>query len=111
MNIKYNHSSSSNDTPSFRDMLITIREEAVKQQLAVYVKNLNRLEIQKAYWGLDVPTHLSNEIQYTREQIHRLIRELRRQEGILAALEALPQSEPIDRASDSLDSGHGLYAT
>ena len=89
-------SSSESATPSFRDMLITIREEAVKQQLAIYLKNLNRLEIQKAYYGLDVPTHLSNEIEYTREQIHRLIRELRRQEGILAALETLPQNQPIE---------------
>jgi hypothetical protein len=92
MNIEYHRSWSMNDTPSFHDMLIK-REETVKQQLAIYIENLNCLEIRKAQYGLDVPTHLSNEIEYTRKQIHRLIRELQCKEDILSELEALSQDE------------------
>jgi diadenosine tetraphosphatase ApaH/serine/threonine PP2A family protein phosphatase len=96
MDTTYDRSPSEDATPSFRDMLITMREEAVKQQLAIYMKNLNRLELQKAQYGLNVPTPLSNEIEHTREQIYHLTRELRRQGGILPELEALPQGESID---------------
>jgi hypothetical protein len=89
MDSTYHRSSSENATPSFRDMLIIAREEAVKQQLAVYVKNLNHL-LQKAMCGaLNIPTNLLNEIEETREQIYHLTRELKRQEGILPQLEAL----------------------
>jgi len=76
--------------------MIAIREEAVKQQIAVYVKNLNHLELQAAQHGLSVPTHLLNEIEHTREQIYYLARELRRQEGILPVLEAISHSESIN---------------
>ena len=106
MNSTHRRSSSENATPSFRDMLIE-REEAVKQQLAICLKNLNRLEIQKAQYSLSVPTPLSNEIEHTREQIYHLMRELQRKEGILPALEALSQSESIEwRASDPVRSVH-----
>lgn len=81
---------------TFRDMLIE-REKVVKQQLAIYMKNLNRLQIQKAQYGLDFPTHLANEIEYTHEQIDRLMKELQGQEGILPVLKALSRSESIDR--------------
>jgi hypothetical protein len=85
MKMKHHRYSSENAMPSFRDMLIT-REEAVKQQLAIYIENLNHLELQKAQRGLDVPTSLSNEIEYTRQQIYQLMRELQRQGGILSEI-------------------------
>ena len=90
-----------NATPSFRDMLIA-REKAVRQQLAVYVENLNRLELQAARYGLDIPTPLFNKIEYTRKQIYHLARELCRQEGILPVLEAISQDESIDRMLQEL---------
>jgi len=96
MNSPHRRSSSKNATPSFRDMLIA-REEAVRQQLAIYVRNLNHLELQAARYGLDIPTPLFNKIKYTREQIYHLTRELQRKEGILPVLEAISQEESIDR--------------
>lgn len=83
--------------PCLYEVLIAIREEAVKQQLAVYVENLNHLELQAAQYGLDIPTPLFNKIKYTREQIYHLTRELQRQEGILPVLEAISQGKSIDR--------------
>ena len=82
--------------PCFHEMF-TAREEAVKQQLAVHVRNLNHLELQAAQYGLDIPIPLLNKIKYTREQIYHLARELQRQEGILSVLEAISQGESIDR--------------
>jgi hypothetical protein len=90
MRTTYRRYSSENAVPPFRDILIK-REGAVRQQLAVYIENLNRLEIREAKCGFNVPTDLSNEIEYTRDKICHLTRELRRQEGILSELEALPQ--------------------
>ena len=84
-------------TPRFHEILMAIREEAVKQQLEVHLENLNRLEFQAAQYGLDIPTPLFNKIKYTREQIYHLVRELCRQEGILPVLEAISQGEPTDR--------------
>ena len=106
-NTIYHRPSPENATPSFRDMLIE-REKTVKQLLAIYVKNLNRLEIREAEYGvLDVPTRLSNEIEHTHERIDRLMKELQGQEGILPVLKALSQSESIDRqASDPVRSDH-----
>jgi hypothetical protein len=94
MNTKHHRFSSENATPSFRDMLIA-REEAVKQQLAVYMENLNRLELQRAKHGLDVPTSLSSEIEYTFERIYHLTRELRCQEGILSELEQIDKEQKV----------------
>ncbi len=97
MDSTHHRPSSSNAVPSFRDMLIA-REKAVKQQLAIYVKNLNRLELREAKYGcLDVPTSLSNEIESTRKQIYHLTRELCRQEGILPILEAISQGKSTER--------------
>jgi hypothetical protein len=79
-------------TPGF-EILIARREKAVKQQLAVYVRNLNHLELQAAQYGLDIPTPLLSKIKYNREQIYHLVRELSRQEGILPVLEAISQGK------------------
>jgi hypothetical protein len=94
MGTTYHRSLSENAAPPVRDIL-TKREEAVRQQLAVYIENLNRLEIREAKCGFNVPTDLSNEIEYTRDKICHLTKELRRQEGILSELEALPQDTDI----------------
>ena len=93
----YHHSLFSNDTPSFRD-IFAMREEAVRQLLAIYMKNLTRLEIREAEYGvLDVPTRLSNEIERTREQIDHLMKEHQGQEGILPVLKVLSQGESMDQ--------------
>ena len=69
--------------PHFFDTLISMREEAVNRQLAIYIQNLNRLEIEKAQYGLSVPTGVANEIEYTYGQIERCTRELQCEAGIL----------------------------
>jgi hypothetical protein len=84
-------------TPCLNEALIAIREKAVREQLAVHVRNLNHLELQAAQYGLSVPIHLLNEMEHTREQIYHLTKELLRQEGILPVLEAISQGEPTDR--------------
>lgn len=52
------------------------RREAILKQLKIHRRNLNRLMEKKAQYGLDVPTHLSNEIEATEETIARLEQEL-----------------------------------
>ena len=69
--------------------LISMREEAVNEQLAIYIQNLNRLEIEKAQYGLSVPTGVANEIEYTYGQIERCTREIQREAGILRWLDDL----------------------
>ena len=63
--------------------LVSMREEAVNRQLAIYIRNLNRLEIEEAQRGLSVPTAVANEIEHTYEQIERCTKELQREAGIL----------------------------
>lgn len=68
---------------SMRKEAVNEREKAVNEQLAIYIRNLNRLEIEKAQHGLRVPTGLANEIEYTYGQIERCTKELQREAGIL----------------------------
>ena len=98
MNAQYERSLSATTAPSFCDRLIIEREEAVKQQLAIYLRNLARLELRKARHGMDPSTQLLNEIDYTREQIDRLIRELQCKEGILRELVGLRGASVWNRA-------------
>jgi hypothetical protein len=107
MKMKHHRYSSENAMPSFRDMLIT-REEAVKQQLATYIENLNHLELQKAQRGLDIPTSLSNEIEYTRKQIYQLMRELQCQEGILSEIGIFLADRQQANLSESLKTSQEL---
>ena len=50
--------------------------ESILRRLKIYHRNLNHLMETKAQYGLDVPTHLSNEIEATEEAIARLEQEL-----------------------------------
>jgi hypothetical protein len=52
------------------------RRESILEQLKIYHRNLNHLREKEAKFGLDVPTHLSNEIETTEEAIARLEQEL-----------------------------------
>ncbi len=79
---KRQHLRSEETAPPFYT-LVSMREEAVNEQLAIYIRNLNRLEIEKAQHGLRVPTGLANEIEYTYGQIERCTKELQREAGIL----------------------------
>jgi hypothetical protein len=45
---------------------------ALREQLEIHRNNLNRLEVQRAQYGLVVPLHLDNEIEYVRKEIARL---------------------------------------
>jgi hypothetical protein len=53
----------------------------LREQLEIHRNNLNRLEVQRAQYGLVVPLHLDNEIEYVRKEIARLEIEILALEG------------------------------
>jgi hypothetical protein len=50
--------------------------ESLRRQHQRLVKNLDILEQRKASYGMDVPLHVLNEIEYHKEEIERIKEEL-----------------------------------
>jgi len=62
--------------PQLTDPAARALEESLLRRLTIYQRNLSRLEEQKAMAGADVPIRLLNEIDYTRDQVAQVEKEL-----------------------------------
>ncbi|RME73307.1 MAG: CHAT domain-containing protein, partial [Chloroflexi bacterium] len=54
----------------------TERIQSLREQLRIYHRNLDRLQVKKAKYGLDVPTHVANEIEEMQKAIAQIEEEL-----------------------------------
>lgn len=56
--------------------LVEQHRKSLRKQLATYLVNLNSMEEKKAQYGSEVPIHLFNQIERTKEEIERIKRTL-----------------------------------
>lgn len=64
------------------------KREGLFQQLNVYQSNLNKLEVQRARYGLDVPVKVENEIEDTERMIETIQQSIKAVDQQLASLHA-----------------------
>lgn len=70
-----------------QDMLVLGQEQEMdylQEQLKIHKRNLGQLEVQRARYGLDVPLHLTHQIEYIQSEIARITQELNKLKAMRA---------------------------